>query len=131
MSRKKVLVIDDEPNVVTYIETLLQDNGYDTVSAPDGEVGLEMAKKERPDLITLDITMPKKSGVGFYRGVREDEQLKSVPVVIVTAVTGWGGDPKEFEKFISTRSQVPPPDGFVPKPFEEEQLLKAVKDLIG
>ena len=62
MSRKKVLVIDDEPNVVTYIETLLQDNGYDTVSAPDGEVGLEMAKKERPDLITLDITMPKKSG---------------------------------------------------------------------
>ncbi len=129
-SKKKILVVDDEDNVVTYLETLLQDNGYDTVSAADGEEALEKVRSERPDLITLDITMPKKSGVGFYRAVREDEDLKSIPVVIVTGVTGWAGDPNEFKKFISTRKQVPPPDGFVAKPFDEEAFLKTVGDLL-
>ena len=56
--RKKVLVLDDEPNVVAYLETLLQDNGYDTVSAGDGREGMEKARSEKPDLITLDILMP-------------------------------------------------------------------------
>ncbi len=122
--KKKILIVDDEPNVVAYLETLLQDNGYATVTATNGEEGLEKVKSERPDLISLDITMPKKSGVGLYRTLREDDDLKTIPVVIVTAVTGYAGDPEEFRKFISTRKSVPPPDGFLAKPVKKEELLE-------
>ena len=89
--RKKVLVLDDEPNVVAYLETLLQDNGYDTVSAGDGREGMEKARSEKPDLITLDISMPEESGVRFFRELKEDPDLAGIPVVIVTGVTGYGG----------------------------------------
>ena len=129
--RKKILVLDDEANVVTYLETLLQDNGYDTESASDGCEGMEKALKEKPDLITLDISMPEKSGVRFYRELKENPELAGVPVVIVTGVTGFGGKPEDFQKFISSRKHVPPPDGFVAKPIDRDELLEAVRNVLS
>jgi CheY-like chemotaxis protein len=129
--RKKILVLDDEANVVTYLETLLQDNGYDTVSAADGSKGLEKMRSEKPDLVTLDISMPEKSGVRFYRDLKDDPELASVPVVIVSAVTGYGGKPEDFKKFLSTRKHVAPPDGFIPKPIDRDELLRVIKDLLS
>jgi len=129
--RKKILVLDDEANVVTYLETLLQDNGYDTESASDGSEGMEKALKEKPDLITLDISMPEKSGVRFYRELKENPELAGVPVVIVTGVTGFGGKPEDFQKFISSRKHVPPPDGFVAKPIDRDELLAAVRNVLS
>lgn len=121
MSEKKlILVIDDDPDIVTFLTALLEDNGYATDSAADGVEGLEKTRARRPDLILLDITMPEKSGVRFYRDVREDEGLKSIPVVIVTGVT------QEFKQFIHTRRQVPPPDGYIQKPIDKQELLDAV-----
>lgn len=130
-NKKTILIVDDEPSVITYLEALLEDNGYATVSASDGEEGLEKARSERPDLVTLDITMPKKSGVGMYRALREDEELKAIPIVIVTAVTGYAGKPEEFEKFLSTRRKVAPPDGFVAKPIVQEELISIVEKLLS
>lgn len=128
--KKKILIVDDEPNVVTYLETLLEDNGYETITAMDGVEGLEKARAEKPDLISLDITMPKKSGVGLYRALRSEDELKSIPIVIVTATTGYGGDPEAVRKFISSRKKVPPPDGYVPKPIEQEELLTVIADCL-
>ncbi len=130
-SRKKVLVLDDEPNVVAYLETLLQDNGYDTVSAANGREGMEKARSEKPDLITLDISMPEESGVRFYRELKEDPELSGIPVVIVTGVTGYGYKPEDFQKFISSRKKIPPPEGFVPKPIDRDELLKGVTALLS
>ena len=130
-AKKTILIVDDEPGLVTYLETLLQDNGYETVSAADGQIGLEKLKSERPDLVTLDISMPERSGVRFYRDLKGDPEFANIPVVIVTAVTGYGGDPEEFKKFISTRKQVPPPEGFVAKPVEPEELLGMINDLLS
>ncbi len=129
-TKKKILIVDDEPGLVAYLETLLQDNGYDTVTATDGEVGFEKLKSERPDLVTLDISMPETSGVRLYRNLRDDPALAKTPVVIVTAVTGKGGDPEPFRKFISTRNQVPPPEGFIAKPIEQEELLSTIENLL-
>ena len=129
--RKKILILDDEPNVVAYLETLLQDNGYDTVSAMDGREGMEKVRSERPDLITLDISMPEKSGVRFYREIKEDPDLAAIPVVIVTGVTGYGYKPEDFQKFISSRKKIPPPEGFVPKPIDRDELLKGVTSLLS
>ncbi len=128
---KKILVVDDEKHIVTYLEALFADNGYDTVAASDGTEGLEKVRGEKPDLITLDITMPKTSGVRFYRDLRGDPEIASTPVIIVTAVTGYGGDPAEFEKFIGSRPQVSPPDGFVPKPIDKQELLDTVARLLA
>jgi CheY-like chemotaxis protein len=123
--RKTILVVEDEPDTVTYLSTLLEDAGYSTVAAEDGEQALEKVRANRPDLITLDITMPTKSGVRFYRDMKESNQWKDIPIIIVTGVS------KDFEKFISTRRQVPPPDGYISKPIDREQLLSLVKEHIG
>ena len=123
--KKKILVIDDDPDFVTFLTTLLEDNGYVTVSAGDGVEGRLKAAAERPDLICLDITMPEKSGVKFYRETREDAELKSTPIIIVTGVAA------EFQRFISTRKQVPPPDGYIPKPIDKQALLDTISKLLA
>ncbi len=130
-SQKKILVVDDEEHIITYLSSLLEDNGYAVVSARDGEEALAIVRAEKPVLVTLDITMPKKSGVGFYRELRSDNDLAHIPVVVVTAVTGYGGDPADFEKFLKTRKQVPPPDAFVSKPFNEEDFLDKIAKILS
>lgn len=121
---KKILVIDDEPDTLTYFSTVLEDNGYRVITAKNGEEGLNKAINDQPDLITLDITMPEMSGVKFYRRIKEAESLKSVPILIITGISD------DFKSFISSRSQVPPPDGYLSKPVEEAELLALVNKLI-
>jgi len=128
---KKVLIVDDEPDIVSYLEMILQDNGFTTVSAADGNEALELMRSERPDLVTLDISMPEASGTRFYKEVRTDPELKEIPVFIVTGVTGLGGDEHAYEKFISGRRLVPAPEGFFHKPIDREAFVKAVKELLG
>lgn len=130
-ARKKILVVDDEADVCTYLETLLQDNGYDTITAKDGEVATRLLRQERPDLVTLDISMPEKSGVRFYRETKDDPELAKTPVVIVTAVTGFAGNADEFRRFLSTRKQIPPPEGFIAKPIDQQELLDTIKNLLA
>ena len=122
-ARKTVLIIDDEPDTCTYFSSILQDNGYNTVIARDGEEGLTKLKEATPDLVTLDVSMPEKSGVRLYRDIKESEQWANLPVIIVTGVS------EDFQKFISTRSQVPPPEGYIPKPIDPDKFLEMVKEL--
>ena len=123
--RKTILVVDDEPDVVTYLTTLLTDNGFACVSAVDGVEGMATVKAARPDLICLDISMPEKSGVRMYRELSEDATTAKIPVIIVTGVS------QEFEKFISSRKQVPPPTGYVAKPIDRAEFLAKVKSALG
>jgi len=122
---KVILVVDDEPDVVTYLSTVLKDAGYDTLEASNGEEAMENVLKNHPDLITLDITMPEMTGVKTYRTIKESARLKNIPVIIVTGVA------HEFKQFISTRAQVPPPEGYLEKPVKPEDLLAEVKRLLG
>ena len=64
---RKILIVDDEPDVITYLETFFHDQGYGTLSAQDGKVGFAKARAEHPDLITLDISVPEESGVKMFR----------------------------------------------------------------
>jgi CheY-like chemotaxis protein len=128
---KKILIVDDEPDIVSYLEMILQDEGYTTLAAANGNEALEVVKRERPDLVTLDITMPEASGTRFFKEIKTDPELASIPVVIVTAVTGLGGDKYAYEQFISNRRLVPAPEGFFPKPIDREEFLEAVRRLLG
>ncbi len=125
--KKMVLIVEDEPHVVMYLETLLQDNGYETVAAENGKVAWEKVKERKPDLVSLDITMPEESGIRFYRRLKEAPEYADIPVLVVTAVTGYGGDPEPFKHFLDTRRQVPPPQGFFSKPIDREAFLEAVR----
>ena len=114
---KKILVIDDEPHVVRYLETLLQDSGYRTVSAVDGMDGLEKAKQEKPDLITLDLQMPGEWGPRFYRKLRKDKDLRDTPIIVISGIDG--------------DHAIKDAIAFVKKPFDPEKLVGIVKNTIG
>ena len=122
---KSILVVEDVPDERNFLTTLLEDAGYGVTEAADGEEAIAKIEASRPDLITLDITMPEKSGVAVYRRIKEEESLKDIPVIIVTGISS------DFKKFISTRRQVPPPEGYVSKPVDHEEFLKTVRELLA
>jgi len=119
--KKRILIVDDEEDILTYLSTLLEDHGFETIAAKNGEAALKQVQSSPPDLITLDISMPEKSGVNFYRVVKSHEDWKKIPIVIITGIS------EDFKKFIYTRKQVPPPEGFLSKPVNPQEIL----DLIG
>ncbi len=123
--RKTILIVDDEPDVVRYLTLYFEDNGFAVLTAVDGQEGFEIAKSQKPDLITLDITMPKESGLKMYRNLHEAEELRDIPVIIITGISS------AFEKFIKTRKQVDPPAGYFEKPIDRDQLLNKIKDILN
>ena len=125
MDEKTILIIDDEPDTLTFFSCLLEDNGYKTIIAENGEEALNRMKEQKPDLITLDITLPEMSGVKYYRIIRGSEEWKDIPIIIITGISD------EFRKFISSRKRVPPPDGYITKPVEEKELVDMVNNLLG
>jgi CheY-like chemotaxis protein len=127
---KKILIIDDEPDMVTFLCALLEDHGYVTITAADGEEGMTKIKSEKPDLISLDLLMPNKTGIKMFRELRKDDEIKDIPVVMVT---GFGKDDvpsMDFKEWIQKRS-IKPPDAYIEKPVNKEVLLAAIKKAIG
>ena len=122
---KTILIVDDEPDVSAYLKAFFEDNGFKVITAANGKEGFEQAKAGRPDLITLDITMPEESGVRMFRQVQADEATVGIPVVIITGVS------HEFKRFIETRRQVRPPDAYFEKPIDREELLAKVNEILG
>jgi CheY-like chemotaxis protein len=127
---KKILVIDDEPDMIAFLATLLEDNGYETISAVDGEEGLEKVKSEKPDLITLDLLMPNKTGIKMFRELRKDAEIADTPVVMVT---GFGKDDvpsMDFKEWVQKRA-IRAPEAYIEKPVDKDVLLDAIKKAVG
>jgi len=85
---KKVLVIDDEADVRTFLTTVLRKGGYETTTATNGGEGLEQMRQERPDLVILDLQMPSHTGTDFYRKLTKDKDLARIPVIVVSGLAG-------------------------------------------
>jgi len=126
--RKKVLVVDDEKDISTYLSRIFEEGGFHVTCAADGEQALQAAERERPDLITMDLSMPRLSGVRSYQALKSRPDLATIPVIFVTGITGPGG-PRDTERFYSTRRQIPPPDGFVSKPIDPAKVLELAREL--
>ncbi len=118
----KILVVDDEPDILTFISAVLEDQGAKVVQAIDGEQALELAGKEKPDLITLDLSMPGKNGALIFEEIRNNPELSGSKVCIIT------GKP-ELRRLIYDRP-VPPPEGYLDKPVSEETLLVNVRKIL-
>jgi CheY-like chemotaxis protein len=121
---KKILIIDDEEDVITYLGTFLNDNGYETISAMNGKDGVKKAKEEKPELITLDVSMPEESGVKALKELQTDEATKNIPIIMITGVS------TDIKRFIDSSRQVHAPEGFFEKPVDRDALLEKVKELL-
>ena len=146
---KQVLVIDDNQNTVKYLSVVLSELGYEPSSACDGEEGLRKLRQSRPDLIILDVMMPKKSGLTLFKILKKDEQLKDIPVLMLTGVAGiieereahkddtfehpydsLGEALKTAVRKLREEGLVKP-EMFVDKPVDVESFVAKVRELIG
>jgi twitching motility two-component system response regulator PilH len=123
LSGRRILVVDDEPDALTFISTVLEDNGAEILKAGDGDTAIVLARNGLPDLITLDLEMPGKSGIDVFMALRSDERTRNIPVCIIT------GHP-ELRKLIYEKPVSPPPEGFVNKPVDEKSLLINVRKVL-
>ncbi len=115
---KKILIIDDDPIVLRYLESLFTDNGYETYKAVNGVEAGEVVAKVLPDLITLDLEMPEQWGPRFYRRMTKNKALRDIPVIVISGLTG-------------SKYSLPKAAAHLSKPFEPEELLRLVKEFIG
>jgi CheY-like chemotaxis protein len=121
---KKILIIDDEKDMQVYLGTLFRKAGYEIQTAANGEEGLQLADSFQPDLITLDVLMPKGSGVRAYRGLRSSPATRRVPIVVLTGLT-------RLDDFFGDLGDLPQPDAMVEKPIDRETFLHTVEQLLG
>ena len=122
---KKILIVDDDYAIVEFIKTVLKTKGYQAVVAYDGEEGLQQLQSVKPDLVILDLRMPKMSGLEFCRAVRRDPELGGVPILVISSLAAEVEKPEEFWR------QGLGCDEFLAKPFETLALLGRVEYLLS
>jgi DNA-binding response OmpR family regulator len=122
MEKKKILAVDDEPNILMSIEFILEMEGYEVHTAHDGEEALEVARRVRPDLILLDVNMPRKDGYEVCRILRDQQDMAGTKVIMLTAK----GQTLEKKKGLEVGA-----DEYVTKPFSAEDLLQKIRDCIA
>jgi DNA-binding response OmpR family regulator len=118
---KRIMIVDDERDLVETLTYRLEASGYTVLTAHDGEEGLEKAREEKPDLILLDVMMPKMDGYHVCRLLKFDEELKDIPIIMLTARG------QEQDRKTGTDSGA---NDYVTKPFESSDLLKKIKEYL-
>ena len=128
---KKVLVVDDDPDVRLFSVTVLEENGYTPFEAANGEEGLKMIKQEKPELVILDVLMPRQSGIRLYRELKTDKSLKDVPIIILSGIAKrtFLRSQKALTEFGG--KEVPEPKVYLEKPVEPEVLAEEIKKILG
>ena len=128
---KKVLLVDDDVDVRKFVSKLVERAGYEVVEAKNGVEGMGTVREDKPDLIILDILMPKQSGIRMYRELKTDEPLRDIPVIVLSAIA-----PKTFFRSQEVLAEfagqpVPEPEAYIEKPEEPEELIELMKKILG
>jgi Fe-S oxidoreductase len=126
----KILVIDDEPDVRVYLRMIFKEQGAEVVEAPDANQAMRAILSEKPDLITLDLVLPHKTGEKFYWELRKDERFADVPVVVVSGYARIDSPKIDFTGFIAEK-KIPEPEGFLEKPIDPERLVETAIDVLA
>ncbi len=128
---KRVLIVEDDSDIRLFSRNVLEENGYESLEAENGEQGMEIVKKQKPDLLLLDVMMPKQSGIRLYRNIKTNKAFKNIPIIIMSGITknAFLRSQKALTEFGGKK--VPEPEGYLEKPVEPQVLSKAVKELIG
>ena len=119
---KRILVVDDEPQLVSMLKMRLEAGGYDVVTAFDGEEGLQKAKDLKPDLIILDVVMPKMAGNEVAAALKEDEKFSQIPIIFLTCLAEGVVNKQSNEQIGGNL--------FIAKPFEADELMLIVDKIL-
>ncbi len=128
--KKHILIVEDEPDFAALVESTLKTKGYSTSLAYNGEEAFSRVCEKRPDLITLDIQMPRKTGLLFYRQLKSNTAFQNIPVLVITGLTR---NDREMENMIHTfmkSDKVPSPEGFMEKPIDGPNLIRVVEHFL-
>ena len=128
---KRVLVVEDELDMRIFLSTLLETGGYHALVSRNGREGFSLAKASRPDLVILDVMMPDEGGAVMYRMLKADEDLSSIPVLMLSAVPE-----KSFRHYLAMmnirpENALPSPDVYIQKPPDADELLAAIRRLLA
>ncbi|MCP4536553.1 MAG: response regulator transcription factor [Chloroflexi bacterium] len=121
--KKKVVCIEDEPEMIDLVKLILGRKGFDLVGAVGGREGLEQVRKLKPDLVLLDLMMPDMDGWEVYQQMKADDELKKIPVIVVTAKA------QSIDKVLGLH--IAKVDDYVTKPFGPQELLQSVSNVLG
>jgi CheY-like chemotaxis protein len=123
MVKKRILCIEDQPQMIELIQLILESKGYEVVGAEGGQEGLEKMRAEKPDLILLDLMMPEMDGGDVYHRMKQEAELRDIPVVIVTAKAA----PIDKVLWINVAKV----DDYVTKPFGPSELVESVEQALA
>ncbi len=128
---KKVLIVDDDPDVRKFNLTVVEECGHTPIEAANGEEGLKIVKKEKPDLVLLDVLMPKQSGIRLYRELKTNKALVSIPVIMLSGIAKktFLRSQKALTEFGDKK--VPEPTNYLEKPVEPEELAAEINKILG
>lgn len=126
MSAKYVLIVDDDPDLVETVSMILESKGYEVGKAYDGIEGEAAIKKRRPDVVVLDVMMPRKSGYQLCKELKADASTKDIPVVLLTAV----GEAVPTTTYSHAEGMATEAEDFIPKPVDAATLVEAVERLL-
>ena len=130
MEGRKALVVEDDHDYAAFLEIALQQVGFEVTVAHDGVQALELVGDEAPDIVTLDIQMPRETGLMFYRRARAMPTMRAVPVVVVTGITPGDPDMSLLVRSMLQTDSVPPPNAFLEKPVTVRGLQKRVVNAV-
>ena len=126
---KRILIVDDEADVREFVQVALEEDGYELAFAADGNEALERAAAERPDLIIMDVQMPKKDGLTALYDLRNDPKLKDIPVILLTGIaekTGVQFSVETVQEYMGER-----PEAYFDKPVDPAELREAARKLLA
>jgi len=124
---RRIMRIDDEPDIRRYLMAALEDNGYETCTVEENESIINAVSKQKPDLIILDIMMPRRSGVSIYLELRTSLAFRNIHVALISGISLAKDFMKEALEQLIDENTIPPPEGFIEKPIK----LPALMELVG
>jgi CheY-like chemotaxis protein len=127
--KQKILIIDDEPDLLMYLKTFLEDQGYEVSCAEDVQSALQMLPREKPDLVCLDIMMPIKSGISFYEHLRQEGLSQGIPVIIISGLNEE--TLKRSVQKLEAEGTIRKPYRFLNKPVDLELLLSVIREALS
>ncbi len=126
MSKKYVLIVDDDPDLVETVSMMLENKGYEVGKAYDGIEGEEAIKKRRPDVLILDVMMPRKNGYQLCKELKSNKWTQDIPIVLLTAV----GEAVPTTSYSHAEGMAIEAEDFIPKPVDAKTLVEAVERLL-
>ena len=126
---KTILVVDDEPDAIAFVREVLESEGYQVNSAPDGRKGLSSMREAKPDVVILDVQMPEMDGFEVFQEMKKDEELKSTPVIMLTGIKdklGIGFSAGDMKDYMGEQ-----PNEYCEKPVDPAKLIAAVEKVLA